>query len=114
MPSSPPTPTVDCGSICAALEKATGRAPGKVLGKPDPGMLAGIRRHHGLAATEIAMVGDRIYTDMAMARAAGCVSVLVLSGEATVMDASKASPPPDFILRDIGELGELLASVRRE
>lgn len=113
-PTDEPTLLVDCGSICAALEKATGRAPDKVLGKPDPIMLAGIRERHGLAADEIAMVGDRIYTDMAMARAAGCVGVLVLSGEATAEDARRASPPPDLILRDIGELGELLASVRRE
>jgi NagD protein len=113
-PTDEPTLLVDCGSICAALEKATGRAPDKVLGKPDPLMLAGIRRQHGLAAAEIAMVGDRLYTDMAMARAAGCIGVLVLSGEATAGHARGATPPPDFVLRDIGELGELLAAAKRE
>lgn len=113
-PTDEPTLLVDCGSICAALEKATGRAPDKVLGKPDPLMLAGIRQRYGLAANEIAMVGDRIYTDMAMARAAGCVGVLVLSGEASAEDARRAAPPPDFVLRDIGELGALLVAARRE
>lgn len=112
-PTDEPTVLVDCGSICAALEKATGRAPDKVLGKPDPVMLAGIRQRHGLAAAEIAMVGDRIYTDMAMARAAGCVGVLVLSGEATAEDARRASPPPDFVVSDLDELGGLLSAARR-
>lgn len=111
-PTDEPTLLVDCGSICAALEKATGRAPDKILGKPDPIMLAGIRQRYGLAADEIAMVGDRIYTDMAMARAAGCVGVLVLSGEATAEDARRADPPSDLVLRDLGELGGLLAAAQ--
>ncbi|MDP1581707.1 MAG: HAD-IIA family hydrolase [Candidatus Didemnitutus sp.] len=111
-PTDEPTVLVDCGSICAALGKATGRAPDRVFGKPDPEMLTGIRRRHQLAAREIAMVGDRIYTDMAMARAAGCVSVLVLSGEATADDARRAGTAPDFVLTDIGELGLLLQASR--
>ena len=111
-PTDEPTVLVDCGAICAALEKATGRPPDKVLGKPDPAMLAGIRHRHGLAAGEIAMVGDRIYTDMAMAHAAGCLGVLVLSGETTAAEAGLAQPAPDLILPDLAALGELLASAR--
>lgn len=111
-PTDEPTVLVDCGAICAALEKATGRAPDQVLGKPDPAMLAGIRQRHGLAADEIAMVGDRLYTDLAMARAAGCVGVLVLSGETTAAEAGLAQPAPDLILPDLAALGELLATAR--
>lgn len=111
-PTDEPTVLVDCGSICAALERATGRAPDRVFGKPDPEMLTGIRRRHGLAACEIAMVGDRIYTDMAMARAAGCIGVLVLSGEATKEDARRATQPPELVVSDIGEVGRLLQSRR--
>ncbi|MDQ6632244.1 MAG: hydrolase, partial [Verrucomicrobiota bacterium] len=48
-PTDQPTVLVDCGSICACLEKATGRPPTKVLGKPDPNMLRGILSRHGLA-----------------------------------------------------------------
>jgi NagD protein len=107
-PTDEPTVLVDCGSICAALEKATGRAPDTVLGKPDPVMLAGIRQQHGLAGAEIAMVGDRLYTDLAMARAAGCLGVLVLSGETTQAEADRVTPGPDLIVNDIGELGHLL------
>src|SRR5688572_30823754 len=69
-PTDQPTVLVDCGAICAMLEKATGRGPDIVLGKPDPTMLSGILDRHGLRPSQIAMVGDRIYTDMLMAHRA--------------------------------------------
>lgn len=110
---------VDCGSICKCIEHATGRQPDITLGKPDPNMLKGILDRHGLKPEEIAMVGDRIYTDTAMAHNAGAFGVLVLSGETTLKTAEKVAEdarnneapefyPPDLIVRDIKELGELL------
>lgn len=110
---------VDCGSICKCIEHATGRQPDITLGKPDPNMLKGILDRHGLEPEEIAMVGDRIYTDTAMAHNAGAFGVLVLSGETTLETAEKVAEdartneapefyPPDLIVRDIKELGELL------
>ena len=83
-PTDQPTVLVDCGSICACLEHATGRRPDITLGKPDPNMLSGILSRHGLQPYEIAMVGDRIYTDVQMAHNAGAMGVLVLSGETTL------------------------------
>ena len=106
-PTDEPTVLVDCGSICAALTAATGRHP-VVLGKPDPGILLDLCRRLGLAPAQVAMVGDRIYTDMAMARKAGVFAVLVLSGEATAEDAAALSPQPDLIANHVGEFGELL------
>lgn len=107
-PTNEPTVLVDCGSITAALEKATGRAPQRVFGKPDPAMLQGILRRHALAPENLAMVGDRLYTDMEMARRAGVLGVLVLTGETTAAEAQKASPAPDLIVPTLAELGELL------
>lgn len=116
---------VDCGSICKCIEHATGRKPDIVLGKPDPNMLTGIMQRHGLEADEIAMIGDRIYTDTATAHNAGAVGVLVLSGETTIETAlavaedARTNPapeffPPDFIVRDIQELGEMILEARKE
>lgn len=115
---------VDCGSICKCIEHATGRQPDITLGKPDPNMLKGILDRHGLQPEEIAMVGDRIYTDTAMAHNAGAFGVLVLSGETTLETAEKVAEdarnnpgpefyPPDLIVRDIKELGELLIDSRK-
>jgi len=75
-------------------------------------MLDGICRHHGLCPEELAVVGDRLYTDVAMAQRAGAASVLVLTGEATAEEAASLEPPPDLILSNIGELGQLLAEIR--
>jgi HAD superfamily hydrolase (TIGR01450 family) len=108
-PTDQPTVLVDCGSICAALEAATGRAPDAVLGKPDPSMLRGILRRHNLAVEQLAIVGDRLYTDMAMARETGALAVLVLTGEATAGDVARAQTPPDLVVKHLGEFGEKLS-----
>jgi NagD protein len=112
-PTDLPTVLVDCGSICAALEKATGRAPDAVLGKPDPAMLRGILRRHALQPVQLAMVGDRLYTDMAMARRAGTLGVLVLTGETTAAEAAKASPAPDLVVPSLAEFAAQLEEARR-
>ena len=111
-PTNLPTVLVDCGSICAAIEHATGRKPDITLGKPDPNMLAGILQRHGLQPDQIAMVGDRIYTDIEMAHNAGAMGVLVLSGETTLEVADRAPRQPELIVEHIGVLGELLHEAR--
>jgi len=113
-PTDEPTVLVDCGSICAAIEKATGRTPDAVLGKPDPAMLSGILRRHCLEPEQLAMVGDRLYTDMAMARKTRAIAVLVLTGETTAADVVAAKPTPDLVVKDLGELGERLRMARGE
>ncbi len=110
-PTDQPTVLVDCGSITAALEVATGVAPQAVLGKPDPAMLQGILHRHWLAPENLAMVGDRLYTDMEMARRAGALAVLVLTGETNAAEAENHVPRPDLIVPTLAEFGELL---RRE
>jgi len=109
-PTDQPTVLVDCGSICAALVHTTGRQPDVVFGKPDPSMLSGILNRHGLQSSQIAMVGDRIYTDILMARRAGALGVLVLSGEATEADAIATSEEsrPDLLVPSLSEFGAQL------
>lgn len=112
-PTDQPTVLVDCGSICKCIEHATGRQPDIVLGKPDPNMLTGVQSRYGVEADEVAMVGDRIYTDIEMAFNAGAMGVLVLSGETTLEVADEAPRQPDLIAENISVLGELLARSRR-
>jgi len=113
-PTDEPTVLVDCGSICAALEKATGRNPDAVLGKPDPQMLQGILERHGLHADELAMAGDRLYTDMAMAKRAGALAVLVLTGETTAAAAAESNLPIDLIVPDLSVFGKRLNAARQK
>ena len=115
---------VDCGSMCKCIEHATGRQPDITLGKPDPNMLYGIMERLDLKPEEVAMVGDRIYTDTATAHNAGAFGVLVLSGETTlevvdkVAEDARNNPapeffPPDLVCRDVKELGDLLIESRK-
>ena len=124
-PTDQRTILVDCGSICRCIESASGRKPDITLGKPDPNMLYGIMDKYGLKPEEVAMVGDRIYTDTATAHNAGAFGVLVLSGETTLETAEKVATdaasnpnpefyPPDLIVRDVKELGDLIIACRAE
>ena len=115
---------VDCGSMTKCIEHATGRQPDVCVGKPDPNMLRGVFERYGYQPEEVAMVGDRIYTDTATAHNAGAFGVLVLSGETTLEVAEKVAEdartnpapeffPPDLIGRDVKDLGELLLANRK-
>ena len=74
----------------------------------NPNMLSGILSRHGLKPDQIAMVGDRIYTDVAMAHNAKAMGVLVLSGETTLDVADKADPQPHITADSIEVLGRLI------
>ena len=107
-PTEEETVLVDCGSIQACIEAATGRKADKVLGKPDPTMLLELEAKLGLEKDEVAMVGDRAYTDVEMARRAGALPVLVLSGETTREMLPEVSRPGDLVVADLEEFGTLL------
>ena len=110
-PTDQETILIDCGSLCKALEGAVGRIPDTVIGKPSPLMLNGLCSSLGLRPNEVAVCGDRLYTDVASARNAGCFGVLVLSGETTLETALAADPAPDLIAADVAEFGKLLTTL---
>ena len=109
-PTNLPTILPDCGAVCALLESATGRQPDAIAGKPNPSMLGFPMEKYGLEPHQIVVVGDRPYTDIAMAKAAGAGSVLTLTGEAT-RDSLDGIPPeahPDAVINNLIELPALL------
>ena len=97
----------DCGSICALLTASSGVKP-NYIGKPNRNMIDVISRMTGIPNEKICAVGDRLYTDIAVAQNAGARSVLVLSGETTAEMAAAAERLPDLILPSVRELHELL------
>ncbi len=98
----------DTGAYMAMFEATTGVRPIHVCGKPEPGMILHKIESLGLDPARCAMVGDRLYTDMAMATRAGVMGVLVLSGEATEDDVAAlpkgAEQVPDLIVQSVDEL----------
>jgi HAD superfamily hydrolase (TIGR01450 family) len=109
-PTDQPIVLPDCAAICALLEVATGRTPDVIPGKPNPLMLEAVFVRYGLAPEEVALVGDRLYTDIRMARDAGAVAVLTLTGETKRADLEicPAAQRPDIVITDLGELQRLL------
>lgn len=102
----------DCGSIAALIESATGRTP-RFIGKPEPAFARMALNVLGTQAANTAMVGDRLYTDMAMAKRADMAGILVLSGESTAEDVEKTSEPPDFVFPSVRELHQALRDTRQ-
>ncbi len=111
-PTDEATVLVDCGSLQACIEAACGRKADVVIGKPNPGMLNGIMHKYGLAPEEIAMCGDRIYTDVKTALNAGGMGVLVLSGETTLEVAMQSDTKPDVTALNVEEFGKLLVKAK--
>lgn len=101
----------DCGAIAALIEAATGRRP-EFIGKPEPAFARLALHTLGAEAAHTAMVGDRLYTDMAMARHANMPGILVLSGESTAADVQNAPEPPDFVFPSVRELHRALLESR--
>ena len=94
----------DVGAYLAMLKVTTGKDPVHITGKPNPGMIMHKIEELGLAPSECAMVGDRLYTDMEMAIQAGCVSVLVLSGEATKNDLLNSGKSVSVVTDSVDDL----------
>ena len=88
----------DIGAIIAFIEASTGRRPDIILGKPYRGIVEEALQVTGFAKENLAMVGDRLYTDIATGVNFGMTSILVLSGETTqsMLDASEIRPSAVF------------------
>ena len=92
----------DSGAICEAVALSTGVRP-RYFGKPNAETADMLCRMSGLEKSEIAMVGDRLYTDIALGKKNGLLSILVMTGE-TTPEMLKTAPPdqtPDLIFDGI-------------
>lgn len=100
-PTERDTVLVDCGAVTDCIFSAAGRAPDRVLGKPDERMISGLLKKLRLPPSEVMMVGDRLYTDMEMARRSATVAALVLSGETTAESLRQSDWTPDIVADNI-------------
>ena len=89
-------PIPDVGGMLKFLEATNGMKPSHVFGKPSPSLLQPVLLQ--FAKDEIAVVGDRLYTDKAIADNAGVDFVCVLSGETTPADLDRYTGTPPAII----------------
>lgn len=97
----------DAGSIIAFIKAATGYCP-KIIGKPNREMAAAALSRLNAPKNQTAIVGDRLYTDIAMGIKEGLTSVLLLSGETTAEDLCNADFQPDYVFSSAEELARAL------
>jgi ribonucleotide monophosphatase NagD (HAD superfamily) len=89
----PKTPDGVQGEHMERLAKKIARSIGTSLGQNEE---------------EIAVVGDRIYTDIAIANGTKALSIMVLTGETKMEDLEQYDYRPDIILPSLAEITELL------
>ena len=97
----------DCGSIAALVKASTG-VQCEFFGKPSPHTLQYMLRQTGCRPEELAVVGDRLYTDIAVTSGSESMGILVMSGETTPEILAQSETKPDLVVQDLEELSSLL------
>ena len=97
----------DCGSIAALVKASTG-VQCEFFGKPSRHTLDYMLKKTGCRPQELAVVGDRLYTDIAVAAGTGVTSILVMSGETTPQLLEQSEIKPDLVVESLEELTQLL------
>jgi len=98
----PGGPWPGTGAVLAAVETASG-ATAEIGGKPEPHLFE-LARERIAAAERVAMVGDRVSSDIEGGRRAGLETILVLSGTTSREQVEGAAGPPDHIAEDLAAL----------
>lgn len=104
-------PLPGAGALLAVITTATGVEP-MLIGKPGPIVFQEAVKRLGGDPAGVVMVGDRLSTDIAGAKAAGLRAVLVLSGISTRADVAGSPVKPDYIFDDINALADFLVQER--
>ncbi len=98
----------DIGAMIAFVHASTGREPDLVVGKPNRMIIDAVARKLGLQIPEMAMVGDRLYTDIALGKTSGITTCLVLSGETHTDDLIDSPYQPTYCFENLGAIADWL------
>jgi NagD protein len=91
----------DCAAMLAAIEACSGGRAEAIVGKPSPHMSETLLERLALVAEQTLLVGDRLATDMRMARESGMASALVLTGATTRDDVARSPFAPQYVLESV-------------
>ena len=94
----------DIGAIIAFIEASTGRRPDLIIGKPYVGIVEAALERTGLRADQLAMVGDRLYTDIETGLQHGMTAILVMSGETTQEMLEESQTVPDLVYGRLADM----------
>ena len=97
----------DTGAMIEMIRVSTGKRL-LIVGKPNSHIIDSISEKFSVEHNDMAMVGDRLYTDIQLAINANITSVLVLSGETRRQDIENSPYTPNHIFPSLKELNDAL------
>lgn len=97
----------DCGAICNLIKAAVNIEP-KYIGKPNKDMIDIISKKLDIDKDKIVVVGDRLYTDIAIGVNSGIDSICVLTGETNREDLEISNIIPTYTFESVKEIYEHL------
>lgn len=97
----------DAAAVIAALEATAGRKVEDVFGKPSHHVVDLALAALGLPPARCAVVGDRVETDMRMAKENGLLAILTLTGVTSRADLASSPVRPDHVIPSVAELPAL-------
>ena len=97
----------DCGALCGTVNAATGKTP-TYIGKPNRIMVDLCVENSGFSYDETVVVGDRLYTDIAVGLNAGVDTIAVLTGETTRDEIANTEFVPQFVFENVRVLVDFL------
>ncbi len=98
----------DVGAMIAFVKAATGRQPDLVVGKPNRLIVEAAAIKLNLPVAQLAMIGDRLYTDIALGQTSGIATILVLSGETKIEDLDDSPYQPDYTFQNLAGVADWL------
>lgn len=98
----------DIGAMIAFVKASTGREPDLIVGKPNPLFVEQAASRTGIPTAEMCMIGDRLYTDIALGSTAGIPTILVLSGETRADEVPGSPYQPTYIFQNIQAVADTL------
>lgn len=101
----------DIGAMIAFVNASTGREPDLVVGKPNKLLVEMAAERMGMPVSAMCMIGDRLYTDIALGGSAGIPTILVLSGETQADEVARSPYRPSFIFENLGAVADHLMNM---
>lgn len=94
----------DCAAMLAAIEASTSARAEAIVGKPSAYMAAAVLERLGVEPSDVAVVGDRLITDVALGQSVGAAGILVLTGATTADEIERSAITPDYVVETLYDL----------
>jgi len=104
----------DIGAMIAFVKAATEREPDLIVGKPNSLLVEYAAERTGIPVSAMCMIGDRLYTDIALGATSGIPTILVLSGETKAHEIAGSPYQPTYIFKNIRAVADYLIHMNAE